>query len=210
MCIESVRYIEGEIVVMLPSITERCFTVVEAESVVYEEQEMYIELSTPVVVLQEFEIIKDQGIIEQPEEAISQEEPKEEFLKPIVKPVKTLKKRGRASMPPTKLEMNTRSLKRRKIDEEIAMEEDFESVLDNIQEQGASCLKYEFVKKRDGKKILLAKRCSVRNQAMGLDTDFKSNPLSALEANKKENAVDMSFEYNPSAFEKLFAKDGKS
>ena len=61
---------------------------------------------------------------------------------------------------------NTRSMKRRRVDEKI--DEDFDQILDNIAEQGASVLKYEFVQKRD-KKVLIAKRCSKRNQHIGFE-----------------------------------------
>ena len=51
-------------------------------------------------------------------------------------------------------------MKKQKIEEALDLE------LDNLQEDGASFLKYEFVKKRD-KKVLLARRCSMRNVPLG-------------------------------------------
>lgn len=74
--------------------------------------------------------------------------------------------------------MNTRSMKRRKINEEIEMANEkkinLDDALDEINEKGASCLKYEIVRKRDAKtgkekKILHAKRCSIRHKCIGLD-----------------------------------------
>ena len=91
----------------------------------------------------------------------------------------------------TKLEMNTRRMKKQRIETEIAEEESDQEV-----EQGASCLKYEFVNKRDKngkeKKVLMAMRCSIRNKVMGFEVD-STNPLQDLD---KTN-IDMSFEYNP-------------
>ena len=51
-------------------------------------------------------------------------------------------------------------MKRQKIEEAL------DSELDQLQDDGASFLKYEFVKKRD-KKVLLARRCSMRNVPFG-------------------------------------------
>ena len=104
--------------------------------------------------------------------------------------------------------MKTRSMKRRKINEEV--EENLDQVLESMEEKGASCLKYEFIKKRDKKgqekNVLLARRCSLRNiqnKESGRDSLDK---LAKLEANQ---TIGMSFEYNPRSFEKmnLFVKD---
>ena len=88
----------------------------------------------------------------------------------------------------------TRGMKRQKIEDEVCQNLDDE--LDQIQEQGASCLKYEIVRKGQ-KNMLLAKRCSLRHQCIGLD---EQAPLVA----------DMSFEYQPSAVEKMFQPDQKA
>lgn len=53
-------------------------------------------------------------------------------------------------------------------------------------------LKYEFIAKGD-KKVLLAKRCSKRNQCLGI----QQAPID----------IEMSFEYQPRPVEDLFAKD---
>jgi hypothetical protein len=82
---------------------------------------------------------------------------------------------------------NTRSMKRSKIDREIS----FDAKLDQINDQGASMLKYEFISK-GSKKVLLAKRCSKRNQCLGLQAPID---------------IDESFEYQPNSLEELFAKD---
>lgn len=82
----------------------------------------------------------------------------------------------------------TRGMKRQKVEEEVCQNLDDE--LDRIEQQGASCLKYEIVRKGQ-KNVLLAKRCSLRHQCIGLDEEA---PLEA----------DMSFEYQPSALEKMF------
>jgi len=73
----------------------------------------------------------------------------------------------------------TRGMKRQKVEEEVCQNLDDE--LDQIEQQGASCLKYEIVRKGQ-KNMLLAKRCSLRHQCIGLD---EQAPLEA----------DMSFEY---------------
>jgi len=75
----------------------------------------------------------------------------------------------------------------------VADEQDLDQAFDDMQEQGASCLKYEFVKKRDGKKVLQAKRRSVRNQCLGINVEQEVDPLQALD----QSRLDMSFEYNP-------------
>lgn len=75
--------------------------------------------------------------------------------------------------------------------------------VDEDENNGASFLKYEFVKKRD-KKVLQARRCSMRNVPIGFTSD-NQNPLKMLETNCSK--VDMSFEYNPTQLEGLFAKD---
>lgn len=83
---------------------------------------------------------------------------------------------------------NTRSMKRKIIEQEL----NFDAKLDEINEQGSSMLKYEFVAKGN-KKVLLAKRCSKRNQCLGI----QQAPID----------IDMSFEYQPRPIEDLFAKD---
>ena len=70
--------------------------------------------------------------------------------------------------PPEPVQRNTRAMKKRRVDERL--DDDFDSILDNIAEQGASVLKYEFIQKRD-KKVLIAKRCSKRNQHIGFEQD---------------------------------------
>ena len=64
--------------------------------------------------------------------------------------------------------------------------------------EGASRIKYELINKKDKdgkeKRILLAKRCSLRNQCIGFQQI----------AECKRKAIDMSFEYRPSTLEKLF------
>ena len=84
-------------------------------------------------------------------------------------------------------------MKRQKVEEELCTNLDDE--LDQIQDQGASALKYEIVRKGD-KNLLLAKRCSVRHQCIGFETRA---PLE----------TDASFEYKPSALEKMFQPDQK-
>jgi len=59
------------------------------------------------------------------------------------------------------------------------------------------------VKKRD-KKVLQARRCSMRNVPIGFHSD-NQNPLKMLETTASK--VDMSFEYNPTQLEGLFTKD---
>lgn len=88
-------------------------------------------------------------------------------------------------------------MKRQKVEEALDV------CLDEIEENGASFLKYEFVKKRD-KKVLQARRCSMRNVPIGFQS-YNQNPLKMLEMTGSK--VDMSFEYNPTNFEGLFAKD---
>jgi hypothetical protein len=106
--------------------------------------------------------------------------------------------------------MHTRSMKRRKVEGEIEeMSQNVMGIDEEREREGASCLKFEIIRKRDAKtgiekKVLQAKRCSARHRTMGLN-DFCSNPLGALE--ERHQQVDMSIEYNPSSFEKLFAKD---
>ena len=87
-------------------------------------------------------------------------------------------------------------MQRKKLEQEL--EEDFDAVLDNIQEQGASCLKYEFINKRDQKgqekKVLVAMRCSLRNKVMGLESAHI-------------DPTETTFEYEPTEMECLFSKD---
>jgi hypothetical protein len=54
-------------------------------------------------------------------------------------------------------------MKRKILEEEL----DFDAKLDEINEQGASMLKYEIIEKGN-KKVLVAKRCSKRNQVLGI------------------------------------------
>ena len=103
------------------------------------------------------------------------------------------KKRGSSFLPSQPLEMNTRSMKRQRLNDELEAEPENptrESV-------GASCLKYEIIRKRDKtgneKNVLLAKRCSLRNQCLGLG--------------EARQDIEGSFEYEPRSFEKLFVKD---
>ena len=56
-------------------------------------------------------------------------------------------------------------MKRQKVEQELCI--NLEDELDQIQEQGASALKYEIIRKGQ-KNVLLAKRCSVRHQCIGL------------------------------------------
>jgi hypothetical protein len=78
-------------------------------------------------------------------------------------------------------------MKRRILEQEL----NFDAELDKINEQGASMLKYELIE-RGSKKVLMAKRCSKRNQCLGLQAPID---------------IDMSFEYQPQPVEDLFAKD---
>ena len=82
----------------------------------------------------------------------------------------------------------TRGMKRQKVEQELCI--NLEDELDQIQEQGASALKYEIIRKGH-RNVLLAKRCSVRHQCIGL----------VLQAPLEAGA---SFEYQPSAVEKMF------
>lgn len=110
-------------------------------------------------------------------------------------------------------------MKRRKIDDElnqcisvtqvagdIYLGGNLDDNLDKIQQLGGSYLKYEIINKksRDGKdkRVLFARRCSMRHQCFGLDQDFViRNQLQECQ----NQSMDMSLEYRPSAVENLFA-----
>ena len=72
--------------------------------------------------------------------------------------------------------------------------DDLETDLDEINRQGASCLKYEIIKKGN-KKVMQAKRCSKRNAPIGFAD------------NMNNISKDTSFEYCPNQLENLFDQD---
>ena len=98
-------------------------------------------------------------------------------------------------------------MKKRKLHEEIENET---SQLGLEDEHGASCLKYEIVKKRqrngEETNVLMAKRCSMRHRSMGLRPDEEQSLLDALKPNQSLEE-EMDFEYCPSTVEKLFVND---
>lgn len=169
--------------------------------------------------LNESKLDIDQDVQSTKEEPVEEAEPVEEKVQEVAEPVfempsepvkvvKQLKKRVKNE----KLEVKTRGMKQMKLKEEIAQvpSDNFDTILDNINDKGASFLKYEFIKKRDAKtgkekKVLQAKRRSARHACMGLETSIQ--PLDTFEQNKMK--IDMSFEYNPSQVEHLFGKGGK-
>ena len=124
----------------------------------------------------------------------------------LTKP-KLLKKRANLQKSQA-VQKNTRSLKKQKIEEKqkeidkIKYEcrtnnlglVDLETDLDEINKQGASCLKYEIIKKGN-KKVMLAKRCSKRNAPIGFGE------------NGNDISKDTSFEYCPNQLENLFDQD---
>lgn len=74
--------------------------------------------------------------------------------------------------------------------------------LQDIDEYAGSYVKYEFIKKRDAKsgkqkKILQAKRCSMRHKCLGFDPNTSANPIKSLVKEHQPDS-DVSFEYNPS------------